>query len=352
MVLADGGVCCIDEFGLVPEKDRVAIHECMEQQTLSVAKAGLLTTLPTRTTIFAITNPKGGTFYHTKAYRDDLSSVTGIGGPLLSRFDVVLLLLDARIPQLDLAVSTHVLRTHQRAAHVGGTRTGTRGTRGTRGGKTRKLARRRATPGVEEGPEEDQPDDDDDDDEEEDGRQRRRPRSDPCPRLTWTTDRLRRYVAWCKSIVPTMSDPAERVLKCFYLAHRGAPGRDVARTTIRMLESAVRLAQAHARLLGRGTVTVMDAVHAILITECQKPTSALVGDTAPYMGELADDPDGDYARLEARVLAQLDAELGRPQGLLAGDVLLQIEDGRGDDDDGGGGVGGGRGDGVSGRWTR
>lgn len=58
MVLADGGLCCIDEFDGIRTEDMSALNEPMEQQTLSIAKAGITTKLHTRTTIFAVTNPK------------------------------------------------------------------------------------------------------------------------------------------------------------------------------------------------------------------------------------------------------------------------------------------------------
>lgn len=104
LVLADGGVCCVDEFTTMDSQDRTSIHEAMEQQTISMAKAGLVSTLNSRCTVIAAINPSGGEFNEEEEWE------TNLGDPLLSRFDLILLLKDNKSLEWDKFTSDHILR--------------------------------------------------------------------------------------------------------------------------------------------------------------------------------------------------------------------------------------------------
>mmetsp|Transcript_65249 Transcript_65249/g.155870 ORF Transcript_65249/g.155870 Transcript_65249/m.155870 type:complete len:805 (+) Transcript_65249:88-2502(+) len=108
LVLADMGICAIDEFDKMQESDRTAIHEVMEQQSVSIAKAGITTTLNCRTTIIAAANPAYGRYNPTK------SPVENIDLPpaLLSRFDLIFLLLDTPDLDKDKNLALHVSKVH------------------------------------------------------------------------------------------------------------------------------------------------------------------------------------------------------------------------------------------------
>jgi len=108
MVLADGGVVCIDEFDKMRDEDRVAIHEAMEQQTISIAKAGITTILNARTSVLAAANPIFGRYDDLKTPGENIDFQTTI----LSRFDMIFIVRDEHERGRDERIARHVMGIH------------------------------------------------------------------------------------------------------------------------------------------------------------------------------------------------------------------------------------------------
>lgn len=109
LVLADGGIVCIDEFDKMKSGDRVAIHEAMEQQTISVAKAGITTRLNSRCSILAAANPIFGRYDDLKQISEQIELQTTI----LSRFDCIFVVRDINTLENNIKIADHILDLHQ-----------------------------------------------------------------------------------------------------------------------------------------------------------------------------------------------------------------------------------------------
>ncbi|MEM0262662.1 MAG: minichromosome maintenance protein MCM, partial [Nitrososphaerota archaeon] len=105
LVLADMGVCCIDEIDKMRPEDRVAIHEAMAQQTISIAKGGIVATLNARTSILAAANPELGRYNPYEPFTVNVNLPITI----LSRFDLIFVLRDEPIPEQDQKIAAHIL---------------------------------------------------------------------------------------------------------------------------------------------------------------------------------------------------------------------------------------------------
>ena len=225
LVLADKGLACIDELDKMNDQDRSAIHESLEQGTISVAKAGITATLQSRCAVLGAANPKYGRFDENRNIAEQID----LPPALLSRFDAIFTMTDRPDSEQDRKVAQHILKAHRR-------------------GEVK----------LHESPEKIA---------EIDSAEIMRDSDGLVPAME--RDFLRKYIAYSKRISPILSDEAMRTIEGYYISIRKLGEGEEASVpiTARQLEALIRMSEASARARLNQIVTSDDASRAIKIVE-------------------------------------------------------------------------------------
>jgi len=228
LVLADGGLVCIDEFDKMKAQDRVAIHEAMEQQTISIAKAGITTILNSRASVLAAANPVFGRYDDMKSPTDNIDFQSTI----LSRFDLIFIVRDIRNEKRDKALAQYIIEVHRKHDTTA-------------------------------------PDD--------------------AAAGEFDMGKLKRYIAYARwKVSPRLNEQAAEALKSYYVTVRSKLrkreneyGGSAIPITVRQLEAIIRLSESLARMELKNEATadhVQEAIRLFQVSTYQAATSSFGGE--------------------------------------------------------------------------
>ena len=225
MVLANGGLVAIDEVDKMKEEDRGAMHQAMEQQRISVAKAGIVTEFQSRTSVLAAANPKQGRF----DLNTPIPSQFALSAPLISRFDLIFAIRDILDETKDRKMASHILVGHMVATRPGGPAPKT-------------AVMKRETPAD---------------------------AKDLSINPAIESDLLRKYIAYARrNVFPEMTQEAAQKIESFYVElRRIGKEQNTFPVTARQIEAIIRLSEAAAKLRMSPLVELADAQKAVDLTD-------------------------------------------------------------------------------------
>ncbi|KAK1320025.1 hypothetical protein QJS10_CPB04g00051 [Acorus calamus] len=221
LVLADRGICLIDEFDKMNDQDRVSIHEAMEQQSISISKAGIVTSLQARCSVIAAANPVGGRYDSSKTFSQNVE----LTDPIISRFDILCVVKDAVDPVIDEMLAKFVVDSHSKSRPKGANM-------------------------------DDKPMSDSEED----------PQRPVDPEIL-SQDMLKKYITYAKlNVFPRLHDADLDKLTHVYaeLRKESSSGQGVP-IAVRHIESMIRMSEAHARMHLRNYVSQEDVDMAIRV---------------------------------------------------------------------------------------
>jgi len=276
--LCDGAVVhnCIDEIEKMNPQDRSAIHEAMEQQRVSVAKAGITAVLQSRCAVLAAANPKFGRFDEHKYISEQID----LPPALLSRFDIIFSMIDRPQADRDRELAEHILRGH-RVGEIGRRR---------ESGATTEETQHLEEPYT----------------------------------PYFSPDFLRKYVAFAKRIYPVMTDEAMAIIEKKYLEIRktGEAAGSSVPITPRQLEAIIRLAEAGARMRLGEAVTADDADRAVRIVEYWM--GKVAGEEGRFDIDIIQTGISQSQREQIISLRDIIAELAGPEGVADYEDIVRV----------------------------